>query len=43
MICVSGAFAVWRRDVILEVGGFSSNLEFLKGDKHWHRFVRNAP
>ena len=23
MLCVSGAFALWRRDVILEVGGFS--------------------
>jgi cellulose synthase/poly-beta-1,6-N-acetylglucosamine synthase-like glycosyltransferase len=24
MLCVSGAFGIWRRDVILEVGGFSS-------------------
>jgi biofilm PGA synthesis N-glycosyltransferase PgaC len=26
MICVSGAFAIWRRDVLLEVGGFSSDF-----------------
>lgn len=26
MLCVSGAFGVWRRDVILEMGGFSSNF-----------------
>jgi biofilm PGA synthesis N-glycosyltransferase PgaC len=24
MLCVSGAFGLWRRDVILEMGGFSS-------------------
>ncbi|HEY2382401.1 MAG TPA: glycosyltransferase [Terriglobia bacterium] len=23
MLCASGAFAIWRRDVVLEVGGFS--------------------
>jgi biofilm PGA synthesis N-glycosyltransferase PgaC len=23
MLCVSGAFAIWRRDVVLELGGFS--------------------
>ncbi len=26
MLCVSGAFGLWRRDVILEVGGFSSDF-----------------
>lgn len=24
MLCVSGAYAIWRRDVILEMGGFST-------------------
>jgi cellulose synthase/poly-beta-1,6-N-acetylglucosamine synthase-like glycosyltransferase len=26
MLCVSGAFGIWRRDVILEMGGFSSDF-----------------
>ncbi|HEV2611994.1 MAG TPA: glycosyltransferase [Noviherbaspirillum sp.] len=26
MLCVPGAFAVWRRDVVIEAGGFSSNF-----------------
>jgi biofilm PGA synthesis N-glycosyltransferase PgaC len=26
MLCVPGAFAVWRRDVIIEAGGFSSKF-----------------
>lgn len=26
MLCVSGAFGLWRRDVILEMGGFSSDF-----------------
>ena len=26
MLCVSGGFGLWRRDVILEVGGFSSDF-----------------
>ena len=26
MLCVSGAFGLWRRDVILEMGGFSSRF-----------------
>lgn len=26
MLCVSGAFGLWRRDVILEVGGFSTEF-----------------
>jgi poly-beta-1,6-N-acetyl-D-glucosamine synthase len=26
MLCVSGAFGIWRRDVILEMGGFSSRF-----------------
>ncbi len=26
MLCVSGAFGIWRRDVILEMGGFSSEF-----------------
>lgn len=26
MLCISGAFGIWRRDVILEMGGFSSSF-----------------
>ena len=26
MLCVSGGFGLWRRDVVLEVGGFSSDF-----------------